>query len=68
MLICDGLKGLPDAVGAVREKTNVHTCIVHRLRNSFKYAPNRDWADVAKDHQVDEPKETGAAKITSAGF
>jgi Transposase, Mutator family len=29
MVVCDGLKGLPDAVGAVWEKTIVQTCIVH---------------------------------------
>jgi transposase-like protein len=29
MLVCDGLKGLPDAVNAVWEKTIVQTCIVH---------------------------------------
>lgn len=29
MLACDGLKGLPDAVSAVWEKTIVQTCIVH---------------------------------------
>jgi putative transposase len=49
MLVCDGLKGLPDAVNAVWEKTVVQTCIVHLLRNSFKYASKRDWAEVAKD-------------------
>ncbi len=49
MLVGDGLKGLPDAVSAVREKTIVQTCIVHLLRNSFKYASKRDWAEVAKD-------------------
>ncbi len=49
MLVCDGLKGLPDTVGAVRDKTIVQTCIVHLLRNSFKYASKRDWAEVAKD-------------------
>src|SRR5258705_3562197 len=38
MLVCDGLKGLPDAVNTVWEKTIVQTCIVHLLRNSFKYA------------------------------
>ena len=45
----DGLKGLPDAVSAVWEKTIVQTCIVHLLRNSFKYASKRDWAQIAKD-------------------
>src|ERR1700756_4572053 len=49
MLVCDGLKGLPDAVNTVWEKTVVQTCIVHLLRNSFKYASKRDWAEVAKD-------------------
>ncbi len=49
MLVCDGLKGLPDAVSAVWEKTIVQTCIVHLLRNPFKYASKRDWAQIAKD-------------------
>ena len=49
MLVCDGLTGLPDAVNAVWEKTIVQTCIVHLLRNSFKYASKRDWAQIAKD-------------------
>ena len=49
MLVCDGLKGLPDAVGNVWEKTIVQTCIVHLLRNSFKYVSKRDWAQIAKD-------------------
>src|ERR1700748_3093953 len=49
MVVCDGLKGLPDAVNAVWDKTVVQTCIVHLLRNSFKYASKRDWAEIAKD-------------------
>jgi transposase-like protein len=49
MVVCDGLKGLPDAVNATWEKAIVQTCIVHLLRNSFKYASKRDWAEVAKD-------------------
>ena len=31
------------------EKTIVQTCIVHFLRNSFKYASKRDWAQIAQD-------------------
>ena len=49
MVVCDGLKGLPDAVNAVWEKTIVQTCIVHLLRNSFRYASKKDWAQIAKD-------------------
>jgi len=39
MLVCGGLNGLPDVVGAVWEKTIAPTCIVHLLRNTFTYAP-----------------------------
>jgi putative transposase len=49
MVVCDGLKGLPDAVNTVWNKTIVQTCIVHLLRNSFRYASRADWAAIAKD-------------------
>jgi len=49
MVVCDGLKGLPDAVNAVWDKAVVQTCVVHLLRNSFKYASKKDWGQVAKD-------------------
>jgi putative transposase len=48
MLVCDGLKGLPDAVSAVWPRTVVQTCIVHLLRNSFRYASRADWDQMAK--------------------
>jgi putative transposase len=62
MVVCDGLKGLPDAVNSVWEKTIVQTCIVHLLRNSFKYASKRDWAEVAKDLK---PVYTAAAEAAA---
>jgi putative transposase len=49
MLVCDGLKGLPDAVNTVWDKTIVQACVVHLLRNSFKYTSKRDWPELAKD-------------------
>jgi putative transposase len=49
ILVCDGLKGLPQAVEATWPQTIVQTCIVHLLRNSFKYASRKDWAAIAKD-------------------
>ncbi|MCE7006956.1 IS256 family transposase [Kibdelosporangium philippinense] len=49
MLVCDGLKGLPDAVNTVWDKTIVQTCVVHLLRNSFRYASKKDWGVLAKD-------------------
>lgn len=52
MLVCDGLKGLPEAVEAVRPRTIVQTCVVHLLRNSFRYAARQDWDKVAKAPQA----------------
>lgn len=42
MLVCDGLRGLPDSVSAVWPETIVQTCIVHLMRNSFTYASRKD--------------------------
>jgi putative transposase len=49
IMVCDGLKGLPDAIAQVWPQTIVQTCIVHLLRNSFRYASSKDWAAIAKD-------------------
>ena len=65
IVVCDGLKGLPDAVNAVWEKTIVQTCIVHLLRNSFKYASKRDWAQIAKDLK---PVYTAASETEASRF
>src|SRR5919202_5327567 len=46
--VCDGLKGLPEAIATVWPQTIVQTCIIHLLRNSFKYASKKDWAAIAK--------------------
>ncbi|MGK5529484.1 IS256 family transposase [Streptomyces sp. URMC 129] len=48
MLVCDGLKGLPEAVETVWPRTVVRACVVHLLRNSFRYAARQDWDKVAK--------------------
>jgi putative transposase len=45
----DGLKGFPEAIEAVFPKTTVQTCIVHLIRNSLKYVPRREFADVTRD-------------------
>ncbi|MFC0105659.1 IS256 family transposase [Kibdelosporangium aridum] len=48
MVVCDGLTGLPDAITAVWPKTITQTCIVHLLRNSFRYAGRQHWDAIAK--------------------
>jgi putative transposase len=49
MLVCDGLKGLPDAVEILWPRTAVQTCIVHLIRNSVRYCARQDWDKVSKD-------------------
>jgi putative transposase len=48
MAVCDGLTGLPDAIGEVWPQTVVQTCVVHLLRNSFRYAGRQHWDAIAK--------------------
>jgi putative transposase len=36
--VADGLKGMPEALGAVFPATTLQTCIVHLIRNSLDYA------------------------------
>jgi len=49
LVVCDGLKGLPEAIGAVWPQAITQACIVHLLRNSFRYASKKDWAAIARD-------------------
>ena len=36
--VCDGLKGLPEAVNTVWDRAIIQTCVIHLLRNTFRYA------------------------------
>jgi transposase-like protein len=49
IVVCDGLKGLPDSIGQVWPQALVQGCVVHLLRNSFAYASRKDWPELAKD-------------------
>ncbi|WSR21119.1 IS256 family transposase (plasmid) [Streptomyces sp. NBC_01207] len=48
MVVCDGLKGLPDAIGTVWPQAITQTCVVHLLRASFRYAARQDWDKISK--------------------
>ncbi len=63
ILVCDGLTGLPDAVAQVWPATVVQTCIVHLLRNSFRYASKKDWTALAKDLKPVYTAPTEAAAL-----
>lgn len=49
IVCCDGLRGLPDAIADVWPQAIVQTCVLHLIRNSFRYASKADWAELAKD-------------------
>jgi putative transposase len=63
ILVCDGLKGLPDSVANVWPQTIVQTCVIHLLRNSFRYAGRQDWEKIARDLKpvYTAPSEQAAA-------
>ena len=47
--VCDGLKHLPDAITTVWEYTVVQQCIIHLLRNTFRFASRKYWDQIAHD-------------------
>ena len=47
--VCDGLKGLPESITTVWAPTLVQTCVLHLIRNTFRYASRRYWEQMAKD-------------------
>ncbi|WP_345485008.1 IS256 family transposase [Planotetraspora phitsanulokensis] len=48
MVVCDGLKGLPQAIEQAWPLAVVQTCVVHLLRASFRYAGRQHWDAIAK--------------------
>jgi putative transposase len=49
MVVCDGLKGLPESITTTWTFAQVQTCILHLIRNTFRYASKADWEKLAKD-------------------
>jgi putative transposase len=47
--VCDGLKALPDAITAVWELAVVQQCILHLIRNTFRFASRKYWDQIAHD-------------------
>ena len=49
IVVCDGLKGLPESIEATWPLAVVQTCVLHLLRNTFRLASRRDWDRMARD-------------------
>lgn len=45
----DNLSGFGDAIDDYFPKTEVQLCLVHQMRNSLKYVPDKDMREVAQD-------------------
>lgn len=50
LIICaDGLTGIKEAISATFPKTEYQRCIVHQVRNTLKYVPDKDRKSFAAD-------------------
>ena len=63
IVVCDGLKGLVDSVATAWPAAIVQTCVIHLIRNTFRYASRRDRDALAKDLRpvYTAPSEAAAA-------
>ena len=70
VLCADGLTGMKEAISAAFPKTEYQRCIVHMVRNTLKYVPDKDRKAFATDlktiyHATDEKKALAALdKVT----
>jgi putative transposase len=50
LLFCvDGLTGIKEAITAAYPKAEIQRCIIHQLRNSFKYVPYKELKAFSQD-------------------
>ena len=49
MVVCDGLKGLPESITTTWAYAQVQACILHLVRNTFRYASRQDFDAIAQD-------------------
>ena len=63
IVVCDGLKGLPESITTTWPLATVQACVIHLLRNTFRYASRRDWDAISKDLR---PVYTAATEAAAA--
>jgi putative transposase len=49
IVACDGLKGLPDAIGEIWPQATVRLCVVHLVGASLRYGSKKYWGQISKD-------------------
>jgi putative transposase len=65
--VCDGLKGLPEAITTVWEQSTVQTCVIHLIRNTFRYSPWQHWGELSRDLKPVYTAPTEAAALNDSG-
>ena len=65
IVCCDGLTGLPDAIGVTWPQAIVQLCVVHLIRASLRYASKRYWAPLTKDLKLIYTAADQAAAATA---
>jgi transposase-like protein len=69
IVCCDGLTGLPDAIGVVWPQAVVQLCVVHLIRASLRYASRKYWVPLARDlRPVYTAADEGAAATALDAF
>ena len=58
----DGLPGFQEAISAVYPQAQIQRCVIHMLRNSFKYVSYSDLKKFSRDFKAvyNAPNETAA--------
>lgn len=47
--MCDGLNGLPESITTAWELATVHTCVIHLIGNTFRFASRKYSDQIARD-------------------
>lgn len=61
IVVCDGLEGLPEAINTVWEMAIVQTCVIHLIRNTFRFGARQFWDEMARDLKPGYTAPTEAA-------
>ena len=61
--VCDGLKGLPESITTCWPLATVQACIIHLIRNTFRFASRHYWEEMGKDLRPVYTAPTEAAAL-----
>lgn len=65
----DGLKGFPEAIESIFPQARVQLCLVHQMRNSLRFVPDRDRKAVSRAlKQVYKASNRGDATLAFEAF